>query len=113
MRISRWLAVLATVLLFAACGGDNEPNGDTQIRVVNTTGETIFSILFSNCDDINWGEDRLDDDEVVETGTERSFDVNDGCYDIRADFDLNGADQQTIFAVEIEDGEIFDWEPSH
>ena len=64
MRVSRWVVVLAAVLAFTGCS--SEPNSDTQIVVVNATGETIFRVFYSDCEDPQWGDDRLDDDEVIE-----------------------------------------------
>ncbi len=111
MRITRWVAALCSVLLFAACS--SEPNSDTQIVVVNETGETIFRVFYSDCTDPQWGDDRLEDDEVIETGNEREFNVDEGCYDIRADFDLNGLDQVTLLNQEIDEGEVLEFTPSH
>lgn len=111
MRISRWVATLFLVLLFSACS--SEPNSDTQIVVVNTTGETIFRVFYSDCEDPQWGDDRLDDDEVIENAEERAFNVDPGCYDIRADFDLNGVDQVTLLNQVIDEDQIFEWTPVH
>ena len=110
MRMSKWVMALFAAFVIGGCS--NEPNSDTQIVVINTTGETIFRVFYSDCEDPQWGDDRLDDDEVIENGEERAFNVNDGCYDIRADFDVNGTDQVTT-REEVEEGEIFEWSPSH
>ena len=111
LRIGKWLLVLVAALFFAACSDSNEPDGDTQIRVVNETGGTIFRVFYSDCDDPDWGDDRLDSDEVIEDGDTRGFDVDPGCYDIRADLDATGtlANQRTVFDVQIDDGEIHEF----
>lgn len=111
LRLGKWLLVLVAALLFAACSDSNEPDGDTQIRIVNASGTTIFRVFYSACDDADWGDDRLDSDEVIEDGDDRGFDVSEGCYDIRADLDVTGTpvNQRTEFGVEISDGEIHEF----
>lgn len=111
MRISRWVVALLAAVVFAGCS--SEPNSDTQIVVLNATGETIFRLFYSDCEDPQWGEDRLDEDEVIENAEERAFNVDPGCYDIRADFDLNGQDQVTLLGQEIDENTIFEWTPVH
>ena len=111
MRVSRWVVVLAAVLAFTGCS--SEPNSDTQIVVVNATGETIFRVFYSDCEDPQWGDDRLGDEEVIENAEERAFNVDPGCYDIRADFDVNGLDQVTLLNQQIDENTIFEWTPVH
>ena len=111
MRVSRWVVALLAAVVFAGCS--SEPNSDTQIVVVNATGETIFGVFYSDCDDPQWGDDRLDEEEDIATATERAFNVDPGCYDIRVDFDESGLDQVTLLNQEIDEGEILEFTPSH
>ena len=102
-RVKGWLAVLLVVLL-AACSDNNDP-GDTSLTIENESGVTIAIVNFSDCDDPEWGEDRLDDDEFLEDGESKTFDVDAGCYDIRVIF-VGGA-SETQLDNQIDDGEEF------
>ena len=102
-RVKGWLAVVLVVLL-AACGDNNDP-GDTSLTIENESGVTIAIVNFSDCDDPEWGEDRLDDDEFLEDGESKSFDVDSGCYDIRVIF--VGGESRTSLDNQIDDGEEF------
>ncbi|HEX6644538.1 MAG TPA: hypothetical protein VF037_07670 [Gemmatimonadales bacterium] len=105
-RVRSWLAVLAIAVAAAACSDSNEP-GDTTLTIQNDSGVDIAIVNFSNCDDPEWGEDRLDDDEFIEAGEDRTFDIEDGCWDIRVIF-VGGA-AQTDLGNEIAEGEDFTW----
>jgi hypothetical protein len=102
-RVKGWLAVLLVVLV-AACSDNNDP-GDTSLTIENESGTTIAIVNFSDCDDPEWGEDRLDDDEFLEDGESKTFDVDEGCYDIRVIF-VGGA-SETQLDNQIDDGEEF------
>lgn len=102
-RVKGWLAVLLVVLV-AACSDNNDP-GDTSLTIENESGVTIAIVNFSDCDDPEWGEDRLDDDEFLEDGESKTFDVDAGCYDIRVIF-VGGA-SETQLDNQIDDGEEF------
>ena len=103
-RLKGLLTVLLVVLLVAACGDENDP-GDTSLTIENESGVTIAIVNFSDCDDPEWGDDRLDSDEFLEDGESKSFDVDAGCYDIRVIF-VGGA-SQTQLDNQIDDGEAF------
>jgi len=47
----------------------------------------------------------------MEVGWEVAADP--GCYDIRADFDVNGQDQVTLLNQQIDENTIFEWTPVH
>ena len=107
MRVLGRVKVLLAILLvafLAACGDDNDP-GDTSLTIENESGVTIAIVNFSDCDDPEWGEDRLDSDEFLEDGESKSFDVDPGCYDIRVIF-VGGA-SETQLDNQIDDGEAF------
>lgn len=102
------LVALLAVALVAACSDSNEPNGDTQFRLENESGETILFVFFSECDDPSWGSDRLGSDEVVEDGEDRLFDIpNEGCWDFRVVF--ADEDEDYDLDVQIDEGDTHVW----
>lgn len=109
MRISRrkfggLLAMLLAAVLFAgACSDSN----DTRLRLVNNTGSTILFVYYSACTDDTWGVDRLGDNETVANGDDRLFDLDAGCWDLRAD--VSGGGSVTLFDVDIAENETFVW----
>ena len=103
-RVKGWLAVLLVVFLVAACSDSNEP-GDTSLTIENESGVTIAIVQFSECTDPEWGDDRLDDDEFLEDGDSKTFDVEPGCYDIRVIYVDESFDVQ--LNKEISEGEEF------
>ena len=108
LRFGKLFSLFAALAIFAAgCSDSNEPNGDTQLRLINSTGSTILFVYYSDCDDQSWGDDRLDDDETIADGDDRFFDVDPGCYDLRAD--LAGGGSETLFGVQIDEDETFEW----
>lgn len=109
-RAKGWMALVAAALLVGACGGDG-PEGAT-LTLDNQSGVTIGYVYYSDCDDLEWGEDRLGDTEVIQDGDDRSFDVDAGCYDIR--LENLGVGEGFLFAemrdVVIDEDEEFVWE---
>ena len=103
-RVKGWLAVMLVVLLVAACSDSNEP-GDTLLTIENESGARVAFVQCSDCGDPEWGPDRLDDDEFIDDGDSRSFDVDPGCYDIQVT--LVGGEEVTEFGAEISEGEEF------
>lgn len=72
-----------TFLLLAAIGLLASVTAGT-VRIVNDTGGyDIWYIFISPASSDNWGDDWLDSDEVLPSGSSVSFDVPDGVYDIR------------------------------
>jgi hypothetical protein len=99
-----WMAALLLVVLVAACGDNNDP-GDTSLTIDNESGVVVAFVQYSDCADPEWGPDRLDDDEFIEDGERRSFDVDPGCYDIRVTF--VGGSEVIELDNQIDDGEEF------
>ena len=82
MRRSR--AALGTFIICAALGcGGNDPGGAT-LTIDNQSGGPVASVQFTGCDELEWGENQIDESETIAAGVQRSFDVDPGCYDIRA-----------------------------
>ncbi len=90
----RTLALLATIAVavpLAGCGSDE--NGivfedPATITVRNLTNGKILRVFFKTCGAAAWGSDRLPNDPiegVIDVGTSRSFTVEAGCYDMKAD----------------------------
>ncbi|MFO8184872.1 MAG: hypothetical protein R6U39_11985 [Candidatus Aegiribacteria sp.] len=72
-----------TFLLLAAMGLLASVAAGT-VRIVNDTGGyDIWYIFISPTNNDNWGDDWLDSDEILSSGSSVSFNVPDGVYDIR------------------------------
>lgn len=72
-----------TFLLLAAMGLLASVAAGT-VRIVNDTGGyDIWYIFISPTNNDNWGDDWLDSEEILPSGSSVSFNVPDGVYDIR------------------------------
>ena len=111
MRVSKLSVVLGLALFAGGCS--TEPNSDTQIIVVNTTGEPILAVRYSPCDNDQWGEDQLDVEEDILDGQQRAFNIDPGCYDVRVEFDAAGFDAVALRNQEISEDTHFEWAPAH
>ncbi len=90
----RTVALLATIAVgapLAACGGDEGGpliQDPATITVRNLTNGKILRVFFKTCGAAVWGSDRLPNDPiegVIDVGTSKSFTVEAGCYDMKAD----------------------------
>lgn len=85
------LLVAAAIAALAACGDDDPqaPISDpAEIRVVNVAEGPILFLFFRRCGEQIWGEDRLPAAGIGSTIASQdssSFNVEAGCYDLRAD----------------------------
>lgn len=72
-----------TFLLLAAIGLLASVTAGT-VRIVNDTGGyDIWYIFISETSNDDWGDDWLDSDEILASGSSVSFNVPNGVYDIR------------------------------
>jgi hypothetical protein len=84
------LAVLAVAAL--ACAGSSwaaggplirDPNGPIgTLVVVNQSGQTVTSVLLSDCDSSTYGLNRLPEGTRLESGQEVEFRVSAGCWSL-------------------------------
>lgn len=65
-------------------GGGGGPSGG-NLTLVNNSGETVCFVYISPTTDDTWNDDWLGSSETVTDGSRRSFDVDSGSYDLRAD----------------------------
>lgn len=98
------LLPLAAVVM-TGCGDDGTtvpPDVRGTIEVANQTADLhVFMLFFRECGTTNWGLDRLPDDPCTSIGCiapaqSRSFTVEAGCYDLKAD--LADLDVQEVVA---------------
>ena len=72
-----------TILLLAAIGLISSISAGT-IEIVNDTGGwDIYYIYISETNDDYWGDDWLDETEILPSGSSVSFSVPNGAYDIK------------------------------
>jgi hypothetical protein len=92
------LALVAAAALLAtlACsiGGSS---GSGEFRLENESGQTICYVYISPTTSDVWGDDWLDDTEVIEDGDVRLFDVPAGDYDLLA----TDCNQNTVAEVRL------------
>ena len=78
--ICLFLAILVSTALACGFGGGG---GDLEITIKNSSLYDICYVQISPEDADEWGEDFLDDDEVIEPGDSKTFGVDEGTYDVR------------------------------
>ena len=103
---ARRKVVALAFLLGALAGCDGTDSGTLSIE--NVTDTEIWFVHYSDCEDLDWGEDRLGETEVIAVGATRSFDVDAGCYDLKVRF-ADGAWQERL-DVEIAADTEFTWQ---
>jgi hypothetical protein len=88
------LVAAAALLAILACsiGG-----GSGDFRLENESGQTICYVFISPTTSDVWGDDWLGDDEVIEDGDARVFDVPAGDYDLLA----TDCNQNTVAEVRL------------
>ncbi len=87
MRRPFAVVLFSLILLSLACGGssgdgEKPSDGGLQIKVVNRSPYDVCYVTISVETDEDWGDDLLGEDEVVEPGDSRSFDLDEGTYDV-------------------------------
>ena len=60
-------------------------SGGGGVTLVNNSEATICYVYISPSEDQYWGDDWLGSSETLPPGSERSFDVPDGVYDLLAE----------------------------
>ena len=108
MSIRRPALALAATLLVLSSGACDDliGLGDTLV-IENESAATITRVFIRHCDSTDWGVDRLGADEVIGPDESRGFDVDDGCYDLRADFLSGGS--TTDHDVDIDESDPYVW----
>ncbi|HEX6590181.1 MAG TPA: hypothetical protein VF039_14340 [Longimicrobiales bacterium] len=110
MNIRRTLGTLALGAALAVTGCDDivGAGGDATLIVENKATVSASHIYISDCGNETWGDDWLGPNETIPPGGDRAFEVDAGCYDLRARF-LDGTYAQS-FEINLEDGDEFTWE---
>jgi hypothetical protein len=109
MTLRRPISALVLALSVAAFTGCDEITGgdDATIVVENNASVTVFYMYISECTDDDWGEDELGS-ETIAPGEEEEFDVDAGCWDLRAEFSDDTFAED--FGIELDEGDEFTWE---
>ena len=55
-----------------------------SLVVINNASQPIYYLYASRCSSSSWGEDQLDSDQVIMPGSEVSFTMGTGCWDLKA-----------------------------
>ena len=93
MRAS--LATLLLLLFLVATGctrtryvpvATSASSAPASVVLINRTQTPVYYVYVSSCSSNSWGPDRLGDSEVVSPGTQRSFAMTAGCWDLKAEF---------------------------
>ncbi|NOR82297.1 MAG: hypothetical protein GQ526_02260 [Ardenticatenales bacterium] len=87
MRRPLAIVIFSLFLLSLACGGssgdgEEPPDGAFQIKVVNRSPYDVCYVQISVETDEEWGDDLMAEDEIIEPGDSRSFDLDEGTYDV-------------------------------
>ncbi len=92
MKRSVLFALVGLVLVFSlACAvlGGKDGGGSTSsgidIEIDNRSPDSICYVLISPSDSDTWGGDQLDSEEIIAPGDSRTFNVDDGTYDVRVE----------------------------
>lgn len=56
----------------------------SSVLLVNQTQTPVYYVYLSPCSSNSWGQDQLGGSEVVMPGTQRSFSMAPGCWDLKA-----------------------------
>ena len=104
------IAIGMLLLVSLACGGTSGPSepssSGTTLTLVNDSSATVCYVYISPTTDDSWGDDQLGDTETISPGSQRTFNLTPGTYDLRAD-DCSNNTLDTQWEVEI-NGNI-DW----
>lgn len=94
-----------TGLLFAAPTAPSTPT----LTIVNMSDETICYVYISPSSASNWGDDQLDDSEVLEAGSKRAWQVEPEAYDVMLQ-DCNRDVLEDVRGVTISGAEVIEYE---
>ncbi len=94
-----------TGLLFAAPTAPSTPT----LTIVNMSDETICYVYISPSSASNWGDDQLDDSEVLEAGSKRAWQVEPEAYDVMLQ-DCNRDVLEDVRGVTISGAEVLEYE---
>lgn len=102
------LALALSVATFTGCDEITGNGDEATIIVENNTSVSVFYMYISECGDDEWGNDELGSSETISPGEDREFDVEAGCWDLRAEFsDETFAED---FGIDLDEGDEFTWE---
>ena len=101
------LALATALLTLATTACDDLIGLNDAILLENESETSITRVYIRDCDSTDWGIDRLGADEVIGPDESRGFDVDQGCYDLRADFLTGGNTQE--HEIEIDENDQFIW----
>lgn len=111
MDIRRTLGVLVLALAVAGltgCTDDITGSDDATIIVQNNATASVAELYIADCGSEVWGTDRLGSNETIAPREDREFGVDDGCWDLRAEFSDDSFAEE--FGVQLDDGDEFIWE---
>lgn len=110
MNIRRPVGAFVLAIAVAGLTGCSDITGsnDATITVENNASVSVWRIYIAECDHSTWGDDRLGSDETIRPGNERRFRIDDGCWDMRAEFTDRTFAQD--FGVRLDEGDNFTWE---
>lgn len=110
MTIRRTLGALAVAGAVIGLSGCDDITGsdDATIIVENNASVSVFRLFISECEDDTWGNDELATNETISPGDDRDFDVDPGCWDLRAEF--SDATFAEDYGIDLDEGDEFTWE---
>lgn len=87
-------AALLALLLLVGCSSGRQTyqpqpapvSSRASLVLANNSSQAIFYFYASPCSSNSWGEDQLNDAEVVMPGARKSFTMTPGCWDLKAVF---------------------------
>ena len=111
MDIRRTLGVLVLAVAVAGltgCTDDITGSDDATIIVQNNATASVEFLYLADCRAGSWGEDRLGPNETIAPREEREFRVDEGCWDLYADFSDDSFAEER--GVPLDAGDEFIWE---
>lgn len=66
-------------------GGEGREGGSASLTLVNNSGKRVCYVYISPNTSDSWGEDWLGEEEIIRPGESRTFYLDPGIYDLRAE----------------------------
>lgn len=101
------MLALLLVLAATACDDSTGPGSRAVLTVSNQTITPVWFMYISPCSASDWGNDQLGSNETIASGGRRSWNLREGCYDLRAEFSDGGFAEE--FDVQLYRGDEFVW----
>lgn len=73
-----------------------ELDGSATLVLINSTTTSVYFVYISECSSSDWGPDRLGASETIAVNASRSWTLDPGCWDVRAEFSDDGYAETSV-----------------